>query len=226
MKYLNLILLLSFFKLFLFNCIPEYNCPKNRGKCINNKCECFEEFWTLKLEEYNHKNFIYCNYERRNRFSLLALEFFIPIGISHILRGRKILFFTKIFFLCSPIILLCIGFRIFKNENINENLNNINDEEEINLINKQKDKDKMIEKDNQDTKDDKNDSYNSEEGNDNANLSGIHIANPENKPLSCLNTFILFLEGFFIFCYFIQHIIDLVGYGLGLYRDKGNVPFL
>ena len=225
MKYF-FILLLSLFKLFLFNCIPEYNCPKNRGKCINNKCECFEEFWTLKSEEYNHTNFIYCNYERRNRFSLLALEFFIPIGISHILRGRKILFFTKIFFLCSPLILLYIGFRIFKNDNIKENTNNINDEEETNLINKPKNKDKIIEINNEDNKDNKNDSYNSEEGNDNENLSGIHTANLKLIPLSCANSFLLLLEGFFILCYFIQHIIDLIGYGLGFYRDKGNVPFL
>lgn len=234
MKYLYFILFLSLFKLFLFDCIPDYNCLKNRGKCINNKCECFEEFWTLKLEDYNDKNFIYCNYERRNRFSLLALEFFIPIGISHILRGRKVLFFLKIFFLCSPIILLFIGFRIFENEDIKENSNNIkneNEEEEINLItnkqkNKDKNKDNLIEKDNEDNKKDKNDSYNSEEGNDNEDFSGIHIANSKRIPLICLNRFLLFLEGFFILCYFIQHIIDLVGYGFGLYRDKGNVPFL
>ena len=225
MKYLYFILLLSLFKLFLFKCIPDYNCPKNRGKCIDNKCECFEEFWTLKLD--NHKNIVYCNYERRNRFMLLALEFFIPIGISHLIRGRKIFFFTKIFFLCSPIILLCIGFRIFKNETINESSNNDrNEEEETNLINKDKDKNKIIQKTEEDNKDDINDSSNSEEGNDNENLSGIHTANPKRIPLKCLNSFLLFLEGFFVLCYFMQHIIDLVGYGFGFYKDKGNVPFL
>ena len=236
MKYIYFILLLSHIKLFLFNCIPEYNCPKNRGKCIKNKCECFEEFWTLKLEENIHKNFLYCNYKRRNRFSMLALEFFIPIGITHILRGRKILFFLKIFFLCSPIILIFIGFKIYQNENKEENSNNIKDgEEKTNLINKQKntdknkdnDKYKIIEKENEDNKNDKNnDSYTSEEGNDNENLSGIHTANSKHIPLQCLNSFLSPIVGLFILCYFIQHIIDLIGYCFGLYRDKGNVPFL
>ena len=230
MKYLYYITFFSIFKLFSFNCIPNKNCQKNKGECYKNKCYCYEEFWTLKTEkDSNNPNFIYCDYAKQSRLSPLLLEFFIPIGLSHYFWGSKKLFFLKIFLIGLPVTLIIIGFCKFKSknsQNFEENIKNIKNEEELNLISNDETNNNIKEIEEKKNISNKNEAYSSDDGNDSVNISGnLHSANHNRIPINPLDSFILIIEVFFTLCYFIMHIIDLVGYFFGIYKDENNVPF-
>ena len=236
MKYF---ILLTLFEIFLFNCTPE-NCPENKGKCVNNICQCYEDYWTLESKEIKHSTIIYCDYKRKSRFFPLIFEFFLPIGITHCFRGKIMFFILKFILLLIPSILIFRGYFIFKSEK-KDKIENQN-EEEINLINKEENKEekenknnkeennKENNKENEDTKeinkDNKNSSFFSDEENDNFNISWkLHTANHKTIPVSCMDSFLLIVEGVSIISFFIFHIIDLIGYSFAIYKDKNNVPY-
>ena len=118
MKNLNffIIILLTTFKLNSSNCIPNQNCLKQRGECIDNICECYEEYWTLKPTIDNKLPNLYCNYEKRSRFLPLVLEFFIP-GLGHLIMKKFLLGFIKIGLWLLIIVSFFAGFRSHKLEN-------------------------------------------------------------------------------------------------------------
>lgn len=217
MKYSFIIIFLSLFKLFLFDCIPDKNCFKNRGVCINNTCECYDEFWTLEEKNQNNKLEIYCNYEKQSRFKPFILEFFFP-SIGHFVMKKYILGIIKIIFLLISILSISIGYIIFKSGNSKDNSKENNqNEEQINLINNENNKHNIV--------DNKINNDISGEGDDSLNLSGkLHIANHERIPISCLNSFLLFIEGISLCAFFIMYISDLIGYGFAIYKDENNVP--
>ena len=227
--YIYLIIIFSCFKLFIMDCIPNKNCLKNRGECINNICHCYEEFWTLKINEGNNPAQMYCNYERKSRFKPFILEFFFP-GIGHLIMKKYKLCIIKLIFLFTPLILILIGFYAFQGDEKNVKVSNKNnkDEEELKLIPKEKNKENKKEniENNKDSRDNK--LYYSDGGSDggNGSLEETLTANHKNVPISFFNSFLIFLECVFTLCFLIMHIIDLIKYGFAFYRDDNNVPFL
>ena len=225
MKYLHCITFLSLFKLFFFDCIPEHNCPKDRGECHKNKCYCYEEFWTLGKEEDDILGFHYCNYAKQSRFKPLILEFFIPIGLSHYYWGNKKIFYLKSFLLFLPITFIILGFFKYKNDgfiNPDKNIKNENEnnEEELNLMSPKESNKEIY------TGNNKIELYFSDDGNDNTEITdNLYSANHNKIPINVFDYIILFVEGFFTICYFIVHIIDLIGYSFGFYKDENNIPF-
>ena len=228
--YFYLIIFLSCFKLTILDCIPNKNCMKNRGECIKNICHCYEDFWTLKTNDPNISNEMYCNYERKSRFEPLILEFFFP-GIGHLIMKKYKLCIIKLFFLFTPIILIIIGYYTFKAEEKNVKIDNniINkNEEELKLIPNENNVE--IKKDNvetnNDSKDNKKELYYSDEGSGSGNVSWkMHTANHNKIPITCFQSFLIFLECIFIICFLAMYIMDLIKYGFAFYRDDNNVPF-
>ena len=212
MKLFNAIYFFSLFKLYLSECIPNENCLEDHGICINNICQCNNEFWTLIGYGKRNNKIIYCNYKRKNRFVPLLLEFFFP-GVGHLIMKKYKLFFIKTFLLITIFISVCVDFHVFKHKKDKTN-SNINDEDEVNLINKDKlDENKKL-------------SDFSSEGNDDINLPDkLHLANHEEIPLNNLNNVLIFIEGFSIICFFSLYIFDLFSYLFGFYNDNKDVPF-
>ena len=222
--YFYIITFISCFKLCILDCIPNKNCLKDRGECINNICHCYEEFWTLKTNEPNNSTKIYCNYERQNRFKPFILEIFLP-GVGHLIMKKYKLCIIKLILLFTPLILIIIGFILFKDEKKNENVDNKNkNEEELKLNQNPNDNSKESLENN---KDNKKEFYYSDEGTDSANMSGkLHIANQTIIPINCCQSFLIFLVFIFVLCFLTMHIVDLIKYGFAYYRDENNVPFL
>ena len=223
------IILLSVFKIFLFNCIQNQNCLTERGECIDNQCVCYEEFWTLKSNNENKLPNMFCNYEKRSRFIPLILEFFLP-GVGHIVMKKYILASIKIGLLLIIFIYFYIGFINHKSEKIEENNNrilptNILKEDEQKLLINKNQSSKVL--NNPLNEDNYNVSEISEDLDSNyADNEGLHVANHEEVPISiskkCLN-FIGFIS---LISFFVIYLFDLIAYGLGFYKDSNNVPFL
>ncbi len=226
-----IITLFSSFKLLISNCIPNQNCLKERGECIDNICVCYDEFWTLKPNKENNLPNIFCNYEKRSRFLPLILEFFLP-GIGHIVMKKYLLGIIKIILWATMTILFYTDFQNHKNENIEENNKNIpKNEEQFKLINNDNNKNlnlNIVQK--KDLKNKESEELNfcsfSDDLDDNANLAKPYTANHE-KILIPLKQKIL--TGIAIFCligFFILYIFDLFAYGFAFYKDSNNVSFL
>ena len=235
--YFFIIILITIFKLYSFDCIPNQNCLKQRGECIDNICECYEEYWTLKPSKENNLPNIFCNYEKRSRFLPLILEFFIP-GLGHLLMKKLLLGFIKIGLWLLMIISFFAGFRNHKLENIEQFEQNgkktptfIKMEEKSKLINN-----KELLKNVNKTSNEDNKKYNS----DKVNISGMsddidscdietdkpYIANHEQKDIPFTKRVLNFIGFFSLICFSILYIFDLIAYGFAIYKDSNNVPFL
>ena len=219
---LNLIIIFSLFYCYLLDCIPNKNCFKTRGECINNTCICYEEYWTLKSYWKNSKNKIFCNYERQSRIKPLILELFFP-GIGHLIMKKYKLCIIKLTLLFTSIILILIGFHNYKNGNNKiESKKKRKNEEEKKLVNKNinnKEDQKDIQKDIV---------YFSDEGKEESlnESAEIHQAIHVEKPIPCINKFLVKVVGSTIIGFCIMHIIDLINYGFAFYTDENDVPFL
>ena len=239
--FFSFFILISVFKLFLSNCIPNNNCLKERGECIDNQCVCYEEFWTLEPNEDNKLPNIYCNYEKKSRFVPLLLEFFLP-GLGHLLMKKYILAFIKIGLLLLIFISFYTGFINHKSEKIEENAIKISqnilkkEEEQTQLINNENDNENQSSKNiNQFANDENN--KNIYENNNTSEVSEdldsnfaeneqLHVANHEEIPISFFNKLLNFVGFFSLICFFIFYPFDLIAYGFAFYKDSNNVPFL
>ena len=210
MKKFSLIIIsfFSLFKILKSNCIPNQNCLKERGECIDDICECYEQFWTLKPNKENKLPNMFCNYERRSRFLPLILEFFLP-GLGHIFMKKYILGIIKFILCFSTTLLFYTRFLFHKSEKIEETITNIPiNEEKLRLINNDNNKSPNI--------------INKEE------LKNIRQENLNHKkiflPLS--DQVLNFISFFCLFSFFILYIFDLFAYGFAFYKDSNSVPFL
>ena len=233
------IILLSAFKIFLFNCIPNQNCLTERGECIDNQCVCYEEFWTLKSNSENKLPNIFCNYEKRSRFFPLILEFFLP-GVGHIVMKKYILACIKIGLLLIIFISFYTGFINHKTEKIQENNNKIyppifqEEDEQKQLINNENkiQSSKVVNIPlNEDNKTNDDENYNvseiSEDLDSNyAENEGLHVANHEEIPISNYKKFLNFVGFISLISFFLLHSFDLIAYAFAIYKDSNNVPFL
>ena len=232
-------ILLSVFKLFLLNCIPNQNCLKERGECIDNQCVCYEEFWTLKSNNDNKLPNMYCNYEKKSRFFPLVLEFFLP-GVGHIVMKKYILACIKIGLLLIIFITFYTGYINHTSEKNEENYTKISptiiqkEEEQKQLINNNN---KKLSSKNLNLPTNEENKSNNEE---NVNISEVsedldsnygenerlHIANHEKIPISLFNKFLNIVGFFSLISFFILYPFDLIAYGFSFYKDSNNVPFL
>ena len=228
------IILLSVFKIFLFNCIPNQNCLTERGECIDNQCVCYEEFWTLKSNSENKLPNMFCNYEKRSRFFPLILEFFLP-GVGHIVMKKYILACIKIGLLLIIFICFYAGFINHKSEKIEENnikpTNILKEDEQKLLINKNQSSKVINIPQNEDNKANNEDNYNISEMSEDldsnyAENEGLHVANHEEIPISISKKFLNFVGFISLISFFIIYPFDLIAYGFGFYKDSNNVPFL
>ena len=228
------IILLSVFKIFLFNCIPNQNCLTERGECIDNQCVCYEEFWTLKSNSENKLPNMFCNYEKRSRFFPLILEFFLP-GVGHIVMKKYILACIKIGLLLIIFICFYTGFINHKSEKIEENnikpTNILKEDEQKLLINKNQSSKVINIPHNEDNKANNEDNYNISEMSEDldsnyAENEGLHVANHEEIPISISKKFLNFVGFISLISFFIIYPFDLIAYGFGFYKDSNNVPFL
>ena len=89
-------------------CITNINCPNTEGRCIQNKCECFDEYYSLNNKLHPKNETIFCEYMKMSRFGPLILEFFLPT-IGHLYAGKINLFLAKLFFILFPLIGHCCG---------------------------------------------------------------------------------------------------------------------
>ena len=89
-------------------CIPKMNCPIENGQCINNICQCFDEFYSLNNNLHPKNETIFCEYRKMSRFGPLILEFFLPT-VGHFYAGKINLFIAKLFFIVFPLIGHCCG---------------------------------------------------------------------------------------------------------------------
>ena len=238
LNFLPIIFLSLLIPLISSNCIQNKNCLAERGECIENKCICYNEFWTLKPNSENKLQNIFCNYAKKSRFLPLVLEFFIP-GLGHIYMKKYILGIFKIFLWVSITILFFAGYYNYKSENEEEKKNNaIQNEEQIKLINndnnnenntinnmneplnKNEYKKNIIEK--------MNNSDLSEEIENNNNIANEapYIANHKKIPISFGNKILNLFEFIGLICFFILYIVDLFAYGFAFYKDSNNVPLL
>ena len=147
-------------------CLVNKNCLPENGKCINNTCICFDEFFSLENMLNKNNTKIFCEYRKMSRFGPLILEFFLPT-LGHLYAGKMNLFIAKLFFIFFPLIGYFCGLT-----------------------------------DNQ--------------------------PNPDgtSKALSTCNWILLIL---LIICGIILpffHIIDLICYSFGIYKDGKGVPFI
>jgi hypothetical protein len=228
MKCICITLFLYLFRLFLSECIPNKNCLKSNGKCINNICECYKGFWSLNTKEGPN---IYCDYKRKSRFMPLILELF-GIGIGHFTIGNYKRGFLKLFLILTPIISTMISYRSYKNEKTNEKSNNESkNEEELNLINNEnKNNNNQDDKNNNNNNNNNNNkdfSFFSDEGYDSGNISfKLHQANHHNKPIPASTYCLIFIVIIFLIGYIAMYIADIIGYGFAIYKDGNNVPLL
>ena len=88
-------------------CVEGQNCPTYGGKCKNNQCECFNEFYSLNFLIYKNDT-IFCEYRKMSRFGPLILEFFLPT-IGHLYAGKIRLFISKLLIILFPVICYCCG---------------------------------------------------------------------------------------------------------------------
>ena len=106
MKEINIISILIFIyhiNQIKLSCIKDENCPKNNGKCFNNTCICFDNFFSLEKKLNPKNDTVYCEYRKMSRFAPLILEFFLPT-LGNFYAGKMNLFFTKLFFIFFPLI--------------------------------------------------------------------------------------------------------------------------
>ena len=214
MKYFILLFFLNLIYVFSQNCIPETNCLKSRGTCVNNICQCHYSFWTIPNYNIKNKQELFCNYDRINRIKPLLLEVFLPIGIGHFLVNNYKKGILKLILVLIPIIIIIVGYTRFKNSSNNQGISN--EEEEKLLLN---------ENDIEIKKDDNNDI--SEEGNDKVDLDvKLHKANHKQINLTFFDNFLIFIEGLCILGFLAMYAIDIIGYGFAIYYDGYNVPLL
>ena len=101
---------LLFFSLLNFIislCIQGQNCPNERGKCINNECSCYNEYYSFNYE-ISKNDKIFCEYRKMSRFGPLILEFFLP-AIGHLYAGKIRFFISKLIIILFPLICYCCG---------------------------------------------------------------------------------------------------------------------
>ena len=229
MKNLILIIipLFSLLKIIISDCIPNENCLKERGECIDNICECYDEFWTLKPNKENKLPDMFCNYEKRSRFLPLILEFFLP-GLGHIIMKKYILGIIKLVLCFSSTFLFYTGFYFHKSERIEETNTNIPlNEEKIKLINNNKSQNIITKEDLKNNKSDNlNNSSFSEDLDNNINFEILHKANHKVIPLSFGNKVLNIISFFCLISFFILYLFDLFAYGFAFYKDSYSVPFL
>ena len=104
---IHLLTIFSFLNSILLLCIPNKNCPKEKGQCKNNQCVCFDEFYSLNYQ-INKNDKFFCEYQKMSRFGPLILEFFLPT-IGHLYAGKMNLFISKLIILFFPIICYFCG---------------------------------------------------------------------------------------------------------------------
>ena len=108
MKLIIYSIFFSFFVNFVYTaCVQGQNCPNGRGKCINNKCICYNSFYSLNYEIYKD-DIIFCEYRKMSRFGPLILEFFLP-SIGHLYAGKMRFFITKLIIILFPLLCYCCG---------------------------------------------------------------------------------------------------------------------
>ena len=224
------IILLSSFKLLISDCIPNENCLKERGECIDNICECYEEYWTLKSNKYNHLPQMFCNYEKRSRFLPLILEFFLP-GLGHLFMRKYLLAIIKIIFLFSTTIIFFTGFQKSKLEVEKEVCSKSvpQNEEEKKLILKMENNNEEkipLKEDEAKTNEKMNISEFSDEIDNNLGFEKPYKANHEEKPISLKNKVLNRIGFFCLISFFSLYVFDLFAYGFAFYKDSNNVPFL
>ena len=231
MKYtfFHIAIFLSLFSsLISTDCIKNQNCLEDRGECINNICECYDEYWTLEPTEENKLQNIFCNYSKRSRFLPLILEFFIP-GLGHIFMKKYFLGIFKIFLIISLTILFYTGFNSYKSENEEGNENKvIQNEEQIKLINNDTNKEiskPLNEDENKKIGEKMNNSDMSEEIDNCIADEAPYVANREKISLPFLDKFLNILGFLGLICFFVLYVFDLFAYGFGFYKDSNNVPF-
>ena len=186
-------------------CIPGKNCLKGQGFCQKNKCICINYFWTLANIQSKKQPFVYCDYERLNRYKLLVLEFFVP-SLGHFLAGKYYLAFLKLSLLIIPFLSCIIGFCFYYKSDSYQNSrgkkNDITNEEEQPLeINRQN-------------------SINS------GNSGNLHEANKEEKPTEWFTYLPVIVTFICLTILIIIHIIDMICYGFAYYNDGNGVPLI
>lgn len=189
------IIFLIFFQLFSTQCIPDKNCLSYQGNCINNKCECFINYWTLNenINENNNKkaidqNFsiVFCNYERKNKNIAFFLELFFP-SLGHFYTKKYIQGLIKLLIWITVIILFTLYCCV-----INKN------DEEYQDVSIQDQGETVYYED----------------------LKGDEKKRKKNF---CHKYFIYLVFGFFGL-FLIFHIIDLLCFKFAKYKDGKNVP--
>ena len=219
----------STFKLLISNCIPNQNCLKERGECIDNICVCYNEFWTLKPNKENNLPNIFCNYEKRSRFLPLILEFFLP-GIGHLVMKKYILGIIKIILWVTMTLFFYTDFQKQKNENVEESNKNIpQNEEQIKLINDENNKNIniVLKKDLKNKESEELNMYSfSDDLDDNVNLAKPYTANHEKINIPLKQKILTIIAFFCLISFFILYVFDLFAYGFAFYRDSNNVSFL
>ena len=228
--FLIIISFFSLFKILLSNCIPNQNCLKERGECIDDICECYEQFWTLKPNKENKLPNMFCNYERRSRFLPLILEFFLP-GLGHIFMKKYILGIIKFILCFSTTLFFYTRFLFHKSEKIEETITNIPiNEEKLRLINNDNNKSPNIinkeELKNIKQENLNNSSFSEEFDNNNINLEKPYKANHKKIFLPLSDQVLNFISFFCLFSFFILYLFDLFAYGFAFYKDSNSVPFL
>ena len=104
---ISLLTLFSLLNSILLICLPNQNCPTDKGVCKNNQCVCFDEYYSLNYQ-INKSDKIFCEYQKMSRFGPLILEFFIPT-IGHLYAGKTRFFIAKLIIIFFPIICYCCG---------------------------------------------------------------------------------------------------------------------
>ena len=181
-------------------CIEGQNCPFGQGFCLTNKCQCFNEYWSV-INEAEQTSPIYCNYKKYNRFYILIIEFFLPC-IGHLIAGKYYFFIIKFLLLFCPIIYFVIGFFFYRKDDdgdYNKNINNWEPSREDILQN----------------------------NNDENSLDeALHKANREYKDVNKLSQIPLMLSFFCLIAFLFMHLIDLICYSFGVYYDGKGAPML
>ena len=223
-------ILLTSFKLLTSICIPNKNCLGERGECINDICQCYNEFWTLKPTKNNNLPDMFCNYKKHSRFLPLVLEFFLP-GTGHFVMKKYLLGTIKIVLLLTVTVLFYTGFQDYKANTIGQRTtNHLEIDERTQLINHNENNINNFEE----SPKEENNNFNLEMVNNsdysddinNGELERPHIANHENIPIPFSKMILNKIEIIFTLAFFVFYIFDLFAYGFAFYRDSNNVPFL
>ena len=104
---IHAIISLTIINYILSACIQGGNCPNGKGKCVNNQCVCFSDYYSLNYQIYKNDT-IFCEYRKMSRFGPLILEFFLPC-VGHFYAGKMRLFILKFLIVFFPVICYCCG---------------------------------------------------------------------------------------------------------------------